>query len=291
VVASAPSGLVGTRLVLEFPSVGATENLLTAATLARGTTVIENAAREPEVVDLCRMLRRMGARIDGIATDTIEIIGVEGAAPTEHRVVPDRIVAGTWAFAATMTGGDVLVRNGEAGHLSLVIDKLTDAGACVTELGDGFRVQGPQQCRSVDVATLPYPGFPTDLQPFMIALDAVADGSAMVTENLFEARFAVVGELARLGARVHLDGHHALIRGGARLVGAPVRAPDIRAGAALVVAALVARGQTLVYGVDHIDRGYPALETQLAALGADVSRVLVPEASGHRLPVGGAHLG
>jgi UDP-N-acetylglucosamine 1-carboxyvinyltransferase len=277
VVASAPRGLVGAHHRLEFPSVGATENLLTAAALARGTSVIENAAREPEVVDLCRLLRAMGVSVGGLTTDTLEITGTAAAAPVEHRVVPDRIVAGTWAFAATITGGDVVVRNGEADHLALVLDKLTEAGAQVTELGEGFRVVGPQRCRAIDVATLPYPGFPTDLQPFVIAMDAVADGSAMVTENLFEARFKVVDQLARLGARVHLDGHHALVRGGDRLVGAAVTAGDIRAGAALVVAALVADGVTLVHGVDHIDRGYPAFETQLAGLGADVTRVLSPD--------------
>src|ERR687886_1553810 len=267
-VAEAPEGLQGAHVRLEFPSVGATENLLTAAVLARGTTVIDNAAREPEIVDLCRMLRRMGARIDGIATSTLTIEGVAGLHPVEHRVVPDRIVAGTWAFAAALTGGDVVVRNGEPGHLGMPLDKLTAAGAVVSHLPDGFRVQGPRRARAVDAATLPYPGFPTDLQPFMITLDAVADGAALVTENLFEARFRFVQEIARLGADVRVDGHHALVRGVPRLSGAPVEASDIRAGAALVLA----DGETTVAGARHIDRGYAGMDLALRALGADVSR-------------------
>jgi len=276
-VAHAPDGLHGAQVRLEFPSVGATENLVTAAATARGTTVIENAAREPEVVDLCRMLRRMGAQIGGIATSTLVVDGVDVLQPAEHRVVPDRIVAGTWAFAATMTGGDVVVRNGEAGHLGMVLDKLVAAGATVSELGDGFGVLGPERPRSVDVATLPYPGFPTDLQPFVIAMDAIADGAAMVTENLFEARFRFVQEIARLGAHVRVDGHHALVRGVPRLSAAPVEASDIRAGAALVLAGLVADGETLVTSTGHIDRGYSAMDHTLRSLGAQVHRVTVPE--------------
>jgi UDP-N-acetylglucosamine 1-carboxyvinyltransferase len=276
-VAQAPSGLVGATVRLEFPSVGATENLLTAAVLADGTTVIDNAAREPEIVDLCRMLRRMGARIDGIATSTLQIEGVTRLHPVEHRVVPDRIVAGTWAFAAAITGGDIVVRNGETGHLGMVIDKLEAAGAVVGPLADGFRVKGPLRPRAIDVATLPYPGFPTDLQPFVIALDAVAEGSAMVTENLFEARFRFVQEIARLGAQVRVDGHHALLRGVPRLSAAPVEASDIRAGAALVIAGLVAEGETLVAGAQHVDRGYAAMDVALRSLGADVTRVVLPE--------------
>jgi UDP-N-acetylglucosamine 1-carboxyvinyltransferase len=276
-VARAAQGLTGATIRLDFPSVGATENLVMAATLARGTTVLDNAAREPEIVDLCRMLRRMGARIDGIATSTLEIHGVEGLAAIEHRVVPDRIVAGTWAFAAAITGGDIVVHNGETGHLGLVIDKLTDAGAQVAELADGFRVQGPERPTAVDVATLPYPGFPTDLQPFVVALDAVADGAGMVTENLFEARFRFVQEIARLGARVRVDGHHAFVRGVPRLSGAPVEASDIRAGAALVLAGLVADGETTVYRIEHVDRGYDRMDHALRRLGADVRRIAVPD--------------
>lgn len=276
-VAEAGDGLTGTTVRLEFPSVGATENLLTAAVLAGGTTVIDNAAREPEIVDLCRLLRRMGARIDGIATSTLQIEGVTRLHPVEHRVVPDRIVAGTWAFAAAMTGGDLEVHNGETGHLGMVIDKLEMCGATVSAAPDGFRVVGPERPRAVDVATLPYPGFPTDLQPFVIALDAVAEGAAMVTENLFEARFRFVQEIARLGAQVKVDGHHALVRGVRRLSAAPVEASDIRAGAALVLAGLVAEGETVVTGVQHIDRGYAGMDGVLRSLGADVTRVAIPE--------------
>ncbi|MFI7589658.1 UDP-N-acetylglucosamine 1-carboxyvinyltransferase [Spongisporangium articulatum] len=275
-VAEAPRGLIGAEVRLEFPSVGATENLVMAAVLAKGRTVLDNVAREPEVVDLCRMLRRMGARIEGVAGSTLEIEGVEGLHPVEHRVVPDRIAAGTWAFAAAMTGGDVVVRGGESGHLELVLDKLTDAGAQVSDAMDGFRVVGPQRPRSVDVATLPYPGFPTDLQPFMVALMAVADGASMITENLFEARFRFVQEIARLGAQVRVDGHHAYVRGVPGLSGAPVEASDIRAGAALVLAGLVADGETTVHEVAHIDRGYDGLEVALRGLGADVQRIGVP---------------
>jgi len=219
------------------------------------------------------MLRRMGARIDGVATSVLVVEGVEVLAPVEHRVVPDRIVAGSWAFAATVTGGDVVVRNGEVGHLAMVLDKLTLAGAEISDLSDGFRVVGPERPRAIDVATLPYPGFPTDLQPFVITLDAVADGAAMVTENLFEARFRFVQEVARLGAQVRVDGHHAFVRGVPRLSAAPVEASDIRAGAALVIAGLVAEGETVVTGARHIDRGYEQMDRALRGLGASVSRV------------------
>lgn len=276
-VTSAPDGLRGARIRLDFPSVGATETLLTAAVLARGETVLDNVAREPEVVDLCRLLRRMGARIEGVATTTLVVQGVPALRPVEHRVVPDRIVAGTWAFAAALTGGDVVVRNGEAGHVRMVLDKLRAAGAEIGDLPDGFRVRGPVRPRAVDVATLPYPGFPTDLQPFVITLDAVAEGAAMVTENLFEARFRFVQEIARLGAQVRVDGHHALVRGVPRLSGAPVEASDIRAGAALLLAGLVADGETVVTGARHVDRGYASMETTLRSLGATVDRIRVAE--------------
>jgi UDP-N-acetylglucosamine 1-carboxyvinyltransferase len=276
-VAEAPEGLQGNAIRLDFPSVGATENLLMAAVLASGTSQIDNAAREPEIVDLCRMLRRMGAHIDGVATSTLTVDGVPELHPVEHRVVPDRIVAGTWAFAATITGGTVEVRNGEAGHLGMVLDKLVGAGATISELEDGFVVRGPERPRAVDVATLPYPGFPTDLQPFMITLDAIADGAAMVTENLFEARFRFVQEIARLGAQVRVDGHHAFVRGVPRLSAAPVEASDIRAGAALVIAGLVAEGETIVMAADHIDRGYAGMDADLRGLGVQITRISVPE--------------
>ncbi len=276
-VAQAEDGLRAGTVTLDFPSVGATENLVMAAVLARGVTELHNVAREPEIVDLCRMLRQMGARIEGVATSTLEIEGVEELKPIEHAVVPDRIVAGTWAFAAAITGGDVVVHNGESGHLGVVLDKIRASGAVVSEVPDGFRIQGAERPRAVDVATLPYPGFPTDLQPFVVTLDAVAEGSAMVTENLFEARFRFVQEVARLGAQVRVDGHHAWIRGIPRLSAAPVEASDIRAGAALVIAGLAAEGETVVHGARHVDRGYCGFDDSLRALGAQVERVRLPD--------------
>ena len=277
VVSRAPGGLRGARVALDFPSVGATENLMMAAVLARGTTVVENAAREPELVDLAEMLNAMGARVEGAGTSEVVVDGVDGLAPVEHRTVPDRIVAGTWAVAAALTRGDVDVRGGLARHLELPLDKLVTAGAVVSVRDDGFRVTAERRPRAVDVQTLPYPGFPTDLQPAFIALDAVADGTAMVTENVFEARFMFVDEMARLGADVKVDGHHAVVRGREELSGAPVTATDIRAGAGLVLAGLVADGTTDVHEVHHVDRGYPHLVGALQGLGADVRRVELPD--------------
>ncbi len=276
-VAEAPSGLVGARIWLDFPSVGATETIAMAAVLAHGQTVIDNAAREPEIVDICRMLGQMGARIDGIGTSTLTIDGVPALHPTHYQTVPDRIVAGTWAVAAAMTGGDIVVRGARAEHLSIALEKLSVAGAQVDEVADGFRVRMDRRPRAVDIVTLPYPGFPTDLQPQFIAMNAIADGAAMVTENLFEARFRFVQELARLGADVHTDGHHALVRGCARLSAAPVEATDIRAGAGLVLAGLVAEGETTVFGVSHIDRGYAGFVPALRRLGAGVERIEVTD--------------
>jgi UDP-N-acetylglucosamine 1-carboxyvinyltransferase len=265
-------GLRGAQIWLDFPSVGATENILTAAVLAKGTTVIDNAAREPEIVDLCNMLVAMGAQIGGIGTSTIEIVGVDAMHPTSHRAVADRIVAGTWAFAAVATRGDVRVRGAHAGHLEIALDKLARAGADIEVMPDGFRVRMIDRPRSFDVVTLPYPGLPTDLQPPAIALLAVADGTAMITENLFEARFMFCDEIARMGADVRTDGHHAVVRGKDRLSSAPVRATDIRAGIGLVLAGLVADGVTEVAEIHHIDRGYVRVEEQLRALGAEVDR-------------------
>jgi UDP-N-acetylglucosamine 1-carboxyvinyltransferase len=218
------------------------------------------------------MLTAMGARISGVGSSTLEIEGVEGLSPVRHDVVSDRIVAGTWAFAATMTRGDVTVHGAQAEHLEIALDKLVTAGATVHRTVDGFRVTCDRRPAAVDVVTLPYPGFPTDLQPMVLAMNAVAEGAAMVTENLFEARFMFVDELARLGADIRTDGHHAVVRGRPRLSAAPVRATDIRAGAGLVVAALVADGVTTVSDIAHIDRGYPGFDDQLRTLGADIVR-------------------
>ena len=273
VIAKAEQGLRGAHLHLDFPSVGATENLLMAAVLAQGSTTIDNVAREPEITDLCSMLVEMGARIDGISTSTLQIEGVDRLHPVEHATVPDRIVAGTWAFAVALSGGKVRVCGGVAEHLEVPLNKLQHAGASVASDAAGFSVELNSRPRSFDVSTLPYPGFPTDLQPFAMALAAVSEGTAMITENVFESRFMFVQELARLGADVRTDGHHAVIRGGLALSGAPVQAHDIRAGAALVLAGLAAVGETTVGGSHHIDRGYPAFAEQLQAIGADVHRI------------------
>jgi UDP-N-acetylglucosamine 1-carboxyvinyltransferase len=277
VVAEA-EGLHGAQIWLDFPSVGATENILMAAVLAQGTTVIDNAAREPEIVDLCVMLQQMGARISGGGTSTLTIEGVDALAPTEHRVIGDRIVGATWAFAAAMTRGDVTVRGVNPHHLDLVLEKLRLAGAHVDQpgVGDGFRVVMPGRPRAVDFVTLPYPGFATDLQPMAIALSAISEGTSMITENVFEGRFRFVEEMIRLGADARTDGHHAVVRGIERLSSAPVWACDIRAGAGLVLAGLCAEGTTDVWDVFHIDRGYPRFVENLTALGADITRVTAP---------------
>jgi UDP-N-acetylglucosamine 1-carboxyvinyltransferase len=243
-----------------------------AAVLAKGTTVIENAAREPEIQDIAAMLTEMGAQIDGAGSPRIEITGVDGPLrAVDHTVVADRIVTGSWAFAAAITKGDITVANGHAEHLELPLDKLHKAGADITVLDQGFRVVMPNRPKPVDVVTLPYPGFPTDLQAFVIAMNAVSDGAAMVTENLFEGRFAFAQELTRLGAQVRTDGHHAVVRGVPKLSGAPVVASDIRAGAALVIAGLAAEGETLVSAAHHVHRGYTDFAGNLRRLGADVT--------------------
>jgi len=273
IIAKSPNGLKGANIALDFPSVGATENIMTAATLASGVTIIDNAAREPDVVDLGEFLISMGAKITGLGSHIIKIEGVKKLTPTTHATLADRIVTGTWAFAAAMTKGDITIENGRADHLEMPLDKLVEAGAVVTTTKNGFRVKMDKRPIAVDVATLPYPGFPTDLQPMIITLNAIAAGTSLVTENVFEGRFMFVNELLRLGAKINVDGHHAAITGIEQLSSAPVAATDIRAGAGLVLAALVSDGVTIIEDAFHIDRGYPDFPAQLQSLGADVTRV------------------
>jgi UDP-N-acetylglucosamine 1-carboxyvinyltransferase len=272
VIAKAPKGLIGAHVELEFPSVGATENIMTAAVLAKGVTTIENAAREPDIVDLGTYLISMGAQIEGLGSPVITITGVEVMHPTDHTTITDRIITGTWAFAATMTRGDITIKGARSEHLELPLEKLASAGAIITSIADGIRVRMDMRPQAIDVATLPYPGFPTDLLPMVIALNTVADGHSLVTENVFESRFMFVNELSRLGAQINVDGHHASITGVPELSGAPVEAHDIRAGAGLILAALVAEGETTVDQAFHVDRGYPNFAEQLQSLGAQVTR-------------------
>jgi UDP-N-acetylglucosamine 1-carboxyvinyltransferase len=267
------NALGGARIVLDFPSVGATENLLTAAVLAKGETIIENAAREPEITDLAGFLNRMGAQVHGAGTSTIEIDGVDRLAPVESSLMGDRIEAGTFLIACGIAGGDITVEGTELAHLEMVVIKLVEMGLDVRQVPDGLQVRATERLRAVDVATLPYPGFATDFMPLAVALLATADGTAIVTENVFDNRFSFVDELNRMGADIRNEGRHAVVRGVARLSAAPVRALDVRAGAALVLAGLRADGETAVLDPYHVDRGYPDLPRQLRSLGADVERV------------------
>lgn len=271
--------LQGTTISLLWPSVGATENLMMAATLARGRTVIENAAREPEVMDLATFLRAMGASIDGDGTPAIEIEGVRELHGVSYRVIPDRVEAGTFLMAGAMTGGDVTVEGCRPDHLGLVCDKLAEIGCHIRTGPARVRVACTEALRAVDIATLPYPGFPTDLQAPVMALLARADGTSIITENVFDSRFIVADELARMGADIRTEGRHAIIRGVSRLTGAQVRAPDLRGGAAVILAALAAEGVSEVRDLHHVDRGYQALETKLRGLGAEVERVVEGETS------------
>lgn len=269
-------GLRGDLLPLDFPSVGATENLLMAAVLAEGTTVIENAAREPEIVDLANFLRKMGAKIEGAGTTTIEIEGVAQLRSVTYTVIPDRIEAGTFLIAGAITGGDIVVKKACGDHLELVLSKLREVGARIEQKADEIRVSMENRPRSVDVATLPYPGFPTDLQPQMIALLSKAEGASIVTENIFENRFIFVDELNRMGSDIRTEGHHAVVKGVKELTGAEVKVRDLRGGAALILAGLAAEGTTEVSDIFHVDRGYEKLEEKLVALGADIKRVERP---------------
>ncbi|MHB8209978.1 MAG: UDP-N-acetylglucosamine 1-carboxyvinyltransferase [Acidithiobacillus sp.] len=267
------SRLRGTRIVMEMVSVTGTENLLMAATLAEGRTILENAAREPEIVDLARCLSAMGARISGAGTSVIEIEGVAELHGAEHSVVPDRIETGTYLVAAAMAGGDICLKRTDAGLLESVILKLREAGAEVSAEADTIRIRMTRRPQAVDVRTAPYPAFPTDMQAQFMAMNCIAVGSSVVTETIFENRFMHVSELQRLGADINADGKTAVVRGVPRLRGAPVMATDLRASASLVLAGLVAEGETLIDRIYHLDRGYEVIEEKLSALGADIRRI------------------
>jgi UDP-N-acetylglucosamine 1-carboxyvinyltransferase len=270
--ATAPGdGLRAARVILDFPSVGATENLLMAAVLARGTTVLENAAREPEIADLVAFLNAMGARIEGNGS-TLEIVGVDALHPANHSVVGDRIEAGTFLVAGALTGGPVTVLGFEPSHLDMVLAKLKQSGSSIELHHDGVTVRRDGPIRTADIQTLPYPGFPTDMQAQFMALLSLAEGRSVITENVFENRFMFADELSRMGADIRIEHHHALLQGVSQLSGAPVRSPDLRGGAALVLAGLVADGETVVRDVFHIDRGYERFVEKLASLGADIRR-------------------
>ncbi len=268
--------LHGADITLDYPSVGATENIVMAAVRAKGTTVLDNAAREPEIADLCHFLNAMGAHIEGIGSPTLVVHGVAASdlAAADHRVVTDRIQAATYMAAVAACGGEVTVGGARAEHMEMFVRRLREMGVSVTAQSDGVLVRADgTRLRSLDVQTLPYPGFATDYKPLVVTLLSVADGAGIVTENLYPGRFRYVEELRRLGADISTDGHHAVVRGVDRLEGAPVRAPDIRAGAALVVAGLIAHGETPIGEIHHIDRGYDDLVGRLASLGADIERV------------------
>ncbi len=265
--------LHGARMLLEFPSVGATENLMCAAVLAKGTTVIENAAREPEVIDLAAFLDRMGAHVLGAGSSTIEIDGVEELVAAESEIMADRVEAGTLLMACGIAGGEIELVGTRLEHLEIVVSKLCEMGMRVSQTSEGLWARSEGRLRAIDAATLPHPGFATDFMPILVALMCVSDGSAIVTENIYDGRFLFVDELVRMGADVRNEGRHAIVRGVERLSGAPVTASDVRAGAALVLAGLVAEGETVVHGGEHVDRGYSDLAATLRSLGADVERI------------------
>ena len=271
--ASADGRLKGAKIYLDIASVGATENIMMAATLAEGTTVIENAAEEPEVVDLANYLNRMGAKIRGAGTGSIRIEGVEKLKGCVHSVIPDRIEAGTFMVAAAITGGDVFVEGAICDHLKSVTAKLREMGVQVDELENGIRVRRTGKLKAVDLKTLPYPGFPTDMQSQMMALLLVSEGTSIVTETVFENRFMHVEEFCRMNANIKIEGRSAIVEGGCKLIGTKVKATDLRAGAALVLAGLASEGETVVTGLHHIDRGYVNFAEKLQALGADIERV------------------
>jgi UDP-N-acetylglucosamine 1-carboxyvinyltransferase len=272
-VEATASRLRGAKIYLDLPSVGATENLMMAATLADGTTFIENAAKEPEIEDLADALNEMGGRVRGAGTDIVQIDGVDSLHGISHEIIPDRIEAGSFVIASAITGGDVWIRGARARHLDAFLIKLAEAGVVLTSDDDGIRVQRNGKIKSVDVTTLPYPGFPTDLQAQMMVLMSVADGISVITETIFENRFMHAQELDRMGAQIQLEGNRAVVRGARELSGAPVMATDLRASVSLILAGLVASGSTEVSRVYHLDRGYDHIEEKLSKLGAQVERV------------------
>lgn len=273
VEASAPNGLIGTTIYLDFPSVGATENLMMAASMAKGTTIIENAAQEPEIVDLANYINVMGGKVRGAGTTAIKIEGVESMPGGEHTVIPDRIEAGTFLVAGAMTNGDIVVENALCEHLKPLIAKLREAGAIIEENIDDIHVVGPESLKGITIKTLPYPGFPTDMQAQVMAMMSIANGQSEVTETVFENRFMHVDELVRMGANIRTNGRAAMIEGVPKLLGCKVRATDLRAGAAMILAGLVADGATEITDIYHIDRGYEEIVKKLQSLGGDIKRV------------------
>ena len=270
--------LFGADITLPYPSVGATENILMAAVVAKGETVIDNAAREPEIGDLCALLSEMGAQITGVGTSTLRIEGVDSSSlhPVSHRVVSDRVQAATYIAAVGICGGEIFIEDAHAEHMEMLIDRFVEMGMIITPSDHGILAIAPnERLRCADVSTLPYPGVATDYMPLVVTMLAVADGVGIVTENLYPGRFRYVDELRRLGASIRTDGHHAVVSGVPHLTGAPVRAVDIRAGAALVVAGLVADGETAISDIYHIDRGYEDLVGRLRSLGASIERVTI----------------
>ena len=271
--ATAPNGLKGTSIYLDFPSVGATENIIMAACMAEGQTILENAAQEPEIIDLANFLNIMGAKIRGAGTNVIKITGVPKLIGHNYTIIPDRIEAGTYMVAVAMTGGDIYIENAISEHLKPVIAKLNEAGVKIEEDIDGIRVSCNKRPKAIDIKTLPYPGFPTDMQAQFMAMLTIADGTGLVTETVFENRFMHVDELKRMGACIKVDGRTSIVEGVPSLNGCQVKATDLRAGAAMVLAGLVANGETEVSYIHHIDRGYDNLEEKLCGLGADICRV------------------
>jgi UDP-N-acetylglucosamine 1-carboxyvinyltransferase len=265
--------LKGAKIYLDFPSVGATENIMMAATLAKGTTVIENVAKEPEIVDLANFLNKMGANVRGAGTGTLRIDGVDVLFGADHNIIPDRIEAGTFMVAGAITGGNVLVQGAVPEHLSSLIAKMEEMGVTIIEEGDGVRVIGPEKLKAVDIKTMPHPGFPTDMQSQMMALLLRAEGTSMITETVFENRFMHVEEFRRMNADIKIEGRSVILNGPSNLQGAEVTSTDLRAAAALILTGLVSEGNTRVTELKHLDRGYVDFHGKLASLGADIERV------------------